>query len=675
MNKYDIISVIGEGAYGIVLKCRNKETGEVVAIKKFKESDEDAIVKKTTLREVKTLRTLQQENIVNLKEAFRRKQKLYLVFEYVERTLLEVLEEQPRGLRPDHVRQYVHQIVQAVRWCHQHHIIHRDIKPENLLISQREGLQHGQVGKLKLCDFGFARQLPTNAQQSITDYVSTRWYRAPELLLGSTHYGKEVDIWAIGCIMSELIEGQPLFPGESDIDQLYIIQRLLGPLIPQHQQMFMTNARFAGLKFPEQLHADTLEKRFAHLNIEENALSFLKWTLRMNPQHRPTCEQCLAHPYLSGIEAATTSRPPTSTLNSRVCTPPAPSMFSPPATYATPQVDSRVPPLPLQMVRAAVNTSPSGKSQEVSTHAVSSKYSSQTGLDGAFGEVDLADDADSGDSTARRRKRMASSNLVGNISLRGGGRRDIEEMHAAAHATMAAGTPSISIEEQPLRNTSPGPSNRKFASPKAASPTRGPSFKDAGVRTAACSTPYDSSPLQDMASGRSRRTQVAPPIPLHSGPSGSHPLQQSLGGTLLGRGNMAGMTGRPMTPAGSSMTCSKHHSQKCPGPGQTHGPTSSSSLLPSSALRDVGVLEKMHSDESEGCGLPYSQAESVGLLYGGRPSGRFEGLVDPRGAKATLAASRGSFMGSLGPSVPLHSPGDGNRRARAATEFVYNHHH
>ena len=98
MNKYDILGVVGEGAYGVVLKCKNKENGEILAIKKFKDSDEDEIIKKTTLREVKILRMLKQNNIVQLKEAFRRKGKMYLVFEYVDRNLLEILEENPNGL-------------------------------------------------------------------------------------------------------------------------------------------------------------------------------------------------------------------------------------------------------------------------------------------------------------------------------------------------------------------------------------------------------------------------------------------------------------------------------------------------------------------------------------------------------------------------------------------------
>ena len=225
MNKYEVLGVVGEGAYGVVLRCRNKENGEVVAIKKFKESDDDEMLRKTTLREVKLLRMLQHKNIVSLKEAFRRKLKLYLVFEYVEKNLLEVLEEQPQGLPPDIVKMYIYQLCLAIDWCHSHDVIHRDIKPENLLINARGH-------ELKLCDFGFARVMGSAAESNeLTDYVATRWYRAPELLL-SDRYSKEVDIWAIGCIMGELTDGEPLFPGESEIDQLFEIQKILGALTP-----------------------------------------------------------------------------------------------------------------------------------------------------------------------------------------------------------------------------------------------------------------------------------------------------------------------------------------------------------------------------------------------------------------------------------------------------------
>ena len=240
MNKYEVLGIIGEGAYGLVLKASNKSANEIVAIKKFKESEDDEIVRKTTLREVKVLRMLKQRNIVHLKEAFRRKGKLYLVFEYVEKNLLEILEERPNGLKPVLVQRYIYQICRAIDFCHSNDVVHRDIKPENLLVNPDH--------TLKLCDFGFARTVSHPGQQ-LTDYVATRWYRAPELLLGSTKYEKSVDVWAIGCIMGELIDGQPLFPGESEIDQLYIIQKILGPLTRAQTEMFLRNPRFLGLKF------------------------------------------------------------------------------------------------------------------------------------------------------------------------------------------------------------------------------------------------------------------------------------------------------------------------------------------------------------------------------------------------------------------------------------------
>ncbi|CAM9134882.1 unnamed protein product, partial [Ectocarpus fasciculatus] len=292
MNKYEVLGVVGEGAYGVVLKCRNKESGEIVAIKKFKESDDDEVLRKTTLREVKILRLLRHSNIVSLTEAFRRKGKLYLVFEYVEKNLLEVLEEQPQGLRSENVKMYIFQLCQAIHWCHSHNVIHRDIKPENLLISGRTKL-------LKLCDFGFAR-LATKSTNELTDYVATRWYRAPELLLGSTGYGFEVDIWAIGCIMGEITDGQPIFPGESEVDQLYIVQKVLGPLIPAHLDLFVANPRFSGLKFPDMSKPETLQKKYVG-KLGKSALNFMQSVLRMNPAERPTSEAALAHPFFDEV--------------------------------------------------------------------------------------------------------------------------------------------------------------------------------------------------------------------------------------------------------------------------------------------------------------------------------------------------------------------------------------
>ncbi|PKU44931.1 cyclin-dependent kinase-like 5 isoform x1 [Limosa lapponica baueri] len=205
------------------------ETHEIVAIKKFKDSEENEEVKETTLRELKMLRTLKQENIVELKEAFRRRGKLYLVFEYVEKNMLELLEEMPNGVPPEKVKSYIYQLIKAIHWCHKNDIVHRDIKPENLLIS------HNDV--LKLCDFGFARNLSEGSNANYTEYVATRWYRSPELLLG-----------------------KPL-------------QK----------------------KFPAVNHPQSLERRYLGI-LSGVLLDLMKNLLKLDPADRYLTEQCLNHP-------------------------------------------------------------------------------------------------------------------------------------------------------------------------------------------------------------------------------------------------------------------------------------------------------------------------------------------------------------------------------------------
>ncbi|XP_071950234.1 uncharacterized protein [Antedon mediterranea] len=286
MNKYTVLGMVGEGAYGVVLKCRHKATGDLVAIKKFKDSEDNEDVRRTTLRELKVLRQLKQENIVGLREAFRRRGKLYLVFEYVDRNMLELLETMPNGVSSDKVRSYIYQLVKAIGWCHSNDIIHRDIKPENLLISSND--------TLKLCDFGFARSIASNTPvANYTEYVATRWYRSPELLLGA-EYGKAVDIWSIGCILGELADGQPLFPGESEIDQLYVIQKIQGHLPPYQMHLFEMNPRFSGLKFPTVSEPQTLAKRYMSV-INGVMLDLMQGMLALDPSQRITIDECIEH--------------------------------------------------------------------------------------------------------------------------------------------------------------------------------------------------------------------------------------------------------------------------------------------------------------------------------------------------------------------------------------------
>eukprot|EP00842_Homolaphlyctis_polyrhiza_P006263 jgi/Hompol1/6638/HPOL_003940-RA len=281
MEFYEKIGPIGEGTYGMVMKCRHKETGQIVAIKKFKESEDDLQIRKTALREVRMLKQLKNENIVNLIEVFRRKGKLYLVFEHVDHTILEDLDKNPNGLSDDRehgvVRKCMWQLLKAMDFLHSHN---------NILVSLN--------GVVKLCDFGFARTL-AGPGAKYTDYVATRWYRAPELLVGDTEYGKAVDIWATGCIFAEILTGQPLFPGDTDIDQLYRIMKCLGQLTKRHTEIFLKNPLFVGVRIPEIGKLTPLASKMPH--ISQLAMSWLQQTLIYDPDQRATTKQLMTHAY------------------------------------------------------------------------------------------------------------------------------------------------------------------------------------------------------------------------------------------------------------------------------------------------------------------------------------------------------------------------------------------
>jgi len=285
-SKYEVIGIVGEGAYGIVYKCRNKENGEFVAIKKFKETEDD-IVKKTMSRELRALQSLKHDNIVEYKEAFKRKGNLYLVFEYVEKNLLEILQENPKGLDPNLIKNLIYQLCYVIKYLHGLNVVHRDIKPENLLIDSKY--------KLKLCDFGFARNIKVN-KESLTDYVATRWYRAPELLTGEGIYGTEVDFWAIGCIMGELVDGDPLFPGENELDQVKVIQKVIGKLTDEQNELIIKkNAKLKTTNF-DIIKPETLERRYMG-KLPKLAISFMKSLLNPDPKQRLRADNVLQHPY------------------------------------------------------------------------------------------------------------------------------------------------------------------------------------------------------------------------------------------------------------------------------------------------------------------------------------------------------------------------------------------
>ena len=292
-KKYEVIGVVGEGAYGIVYKCKNKENGKYVAIKKFKET-EDELVQKTMKRELKMLQQLKHDNIVEFQESFTHKGNLFLVFEYCEKNLLEVLEESPDGLSPKLIKSFVFQMCKAIEYMHKNNMIHRDIKPENLLIDENLNL--------KLCDFGFARKVKldknNNNINEMTDYVATRWYRSPELLLSGGIYGPEVDYWAVGCIMGELADGNPMFPGENETDQINCIIKILGNLPEDLVNMFYKNPIYEGKELLQVSRTKPLERLYAG-KLGPTAIDFMKGLLQLDPKKRLNSETVFKHKYFS----------------------------------------------------------------------------------------------------------------------------------------------------------------------------------------------------------------------------------------------------------------------------------------------------------------------------------------------------------------------------------------
>ena len=292
-KKYEVIGVVGEGAYGIVYKCKNKETGKYVAIKKFKET-EDELVQKTMKRELKMLQQLKHENIVEFQESFTYKGDLFLVFEYCEKNLLEVLEESPDGLNPKLIKSFVYQMCKALSYMHKNNMIHRDIKPENLLIDEDLNL--------KLCDFGFARKVKLNKNNNniteMTDYVATRWYRSPELLLSGGIYGPDVDYWAVGCIMGELADGNPMFPGENETDQIDCIIKVLGNLPEKLENMFYKNPIYEEKEMLHISKPETLERRYMS-KLGPTAIDFMKGLLQLDPKKRLNSDTVFKHKYFS----------------------------------------------------------------------------------------------------------------------------------------------------------------------------------------------------------------------------------------------------------------------------------------------------------------------------------------------------------------------------------------
>ncbi|KAL6053195.1 hypothetical protein STEG23_025371, partial [Scotinomys teguina] len=287
MEMYETLGKVGEGSYGTVMKCKHKDTGRIVAIKIFYEKPEKSVNKIAT-REIKFLKQFRHENLVNLIEVFKQKKKIHLVFEFIDHTVLDELQHYCHGLESKRLRKYLFQILRAIEYLHNNNIIHRDIKPENILVSQ--------LGITKLCDFGFARTLAAPGDV-YTDYVATRWYRAPELVLKDTSYGKPVDIWALGCMIIEMATGNPYLPSSSDLDLLHKIVLKVGSLTPHLHNIFSKSPIFAGMVLPQVQHPKNARKKYPKLN--GLLADIVHACLQIDPAERTSSTDLLHHDYFT----------------------------------------------------------------------------------------------------------------------------------------------------------------------------------------------------------------------------------------------------------------------------------------------------------------------------------------------------------------------------------------
>lgn len=295
---YQILDKIGQGTYGTVYRARDKTDQGIVAIKKILLDDRDEGIPVTTLREVALLRNLQHTNIVRMKDFAPWKDKMCLVFEYLDQDLKACLDKSFRnGMPRELVKSCAMQILRGLDFCHQRRIIHRDLKPQNVLICGR--------GFVKLADFGLARASQLASRQVYTNEVVTLWYRAPELLLGSQQYDESVDMWSAGCIFSELSSRRALFMGDSEIDQMFKIFRLLGTPTVQNGRSLLELKHFrVDPRVDPQMPLQSFprwEPKAAQdgygSNLETRALALLRRILVFEPSARPKAEEALSDPY------------------------------------------------------------------------------------------------------------------------------------------------------------------------------------------------------------------------------------------------------------------------------------------------------------------------------------------------------------------------------------------
>ncbi|GAM22121.1 hypothetical protein SAMD00019534_052960 [Acytostelium subglobosum LB1] len=289
MEKYAKIEKLGEGTYGIVYKAKNRDTGDIVALKRIRLDSEDEGVPCTAIREISLLKELKHPNIVRLYDVIHTERKLTLVFEYLDQDLKKYMDECGGEIAKPTIKSFLYQLLRGVAFCHEHRVLHRDLKPQNLLINRK--------GELKLADFGLARAFGIPVR-TYSHEVVTLWYRAPDVLMGSRKYSTPIDIWSAGCIFAEMVTGRPLFPGSGTSDQLFRIFKIMGT---PNEAIWPTIKELPEYKPDFPVHPPHPLSSIVH-GLDANGLDLLQRMLQYDPSQRITAQAALNHKYFEGVE-------------------------------------------------------------------------------------------------------------------------------------------------------------------------------------------------------------------------------------------------------------------------------------------------------------------------------------------------------------------------------------
>ncbi|CAH9087054.1 unnamed protein product [Cuscuta europaea] len=298
MELFEKLEKVGEGTYGKVYRARERATGRIVALKKTRLPEDEEGVPPTTLREISLLRMLSRDRhivkLIDVKQGQNKEGKtvLYLVFEYMDMDLKKFIRsfrQTGENIHPQTIKSLLYQLCKGMAFCHGRGVLHRDLKPHNLLMDRKTSM-------LKIADLGLARAF-TLPIKKYTHEILTLWYRAPEVLLGATHYATAVDMWSVGCIFAELITQRALFPGDSELQQLLHIFRLLGT---PNEEVWPGVSKLVNWHEYPQWKPQPLSS--AVPNLDEDGLNLLAEMLHYEPSRRISAKKAMEHRYFDDLD-------------------------------------------------------------------------------------------------------------------------------------------------------------------------------------------------------------------------------------------------------------------------------------------------------------------------------------------------------------------------------------